>query len=47
MDHWICQTGDRFLAARINALAESGRVEIRGQSALDIFYSEVRLPPAR
>jgi Protein of unknown function len=44
MDDWLVQTGDMFLAARINALAESGCLEIRGQSALEILYSEVRLP---
>jgi Protein of unknown function/Domain of unknown function (DUF1835) len=47
MDDWIVQTGDMFLAARINALAETGRLEIRGKSALEILYSEVRLPKAR
>jgi Protein of unknown function/Domain of unknown function (DUF1835) len=44
MDDWFVQTGDMFLAARINALAESGCLEIRGQSALKIHHSEVRLP---
>jgi hypothetical protein len=44
MDDWIVQTGDQFLAARINSLAESGRLEIRGKSALEILYSEVRSP---
>jgi hypothetical protein len=43
----IVQTGDMFLAARINALAESGRLDIRGKSALEILHSEVRLPSAR
>jgi hypothetical protein len=43
----IVQTGDTFLAARINALAESGRLDIRGKSALEILHSEVRLPSAR
>jgi hypothetical protein len=46
MDNCIRQTGDMFLAARINALAESGRLEIRGKSALEILFSEVRLPKA-
>jgi hypothetical protein len=46
MDDWIRQTGDMFLAARINALAERGSLEIRGQSALEILHSEVRLPRA-
>jgi hypothetical protein len=43
MDDWVIQTGDMFLAARVNALAESGRLEIRGKSALEILHSEVRL----
>jgi hypothetical protein len=43
MDDWICQTGDMFLAARINALVESGRLETRGKSALEILHSEARL----
>jgi hypothetical protein len=43
----IVQTGDRFLAARINNLAESGHLDIRGKSALEILHSEVRLPSAR
>ena len=47
MDDWICQTGDMFLAARINALAKSGRLEIRGKSALEILLSEVRLARPR
>jgi hypothetical protein len=47
MDDWIVQTGDMFLAARINALAKSGHLDIRGKSALEILYSEVRLPGAR
>jgi Protein of unknown function/Domain of unknown function (DUF1835) len=44
MDKRIFQTGDIFLAARINALAESSRLEIRGKSALEMHFSEVRLP---
>jgi hypothetical protein len=43
----IVQTGDMFLAARVNALAESGNLEIRGKSALEMFSTEVRLPGAR
>ena len=46
MDDWIVQTGDMFLAARINTLAETGRLEIRSKSALEIHYSEVKLPKA-
>ena len=34
---------DLLLRARINAMVESGRLEIRGRSAHDIFDSEVRL----
>ena len=47
MDDWICQTDDMFLVARINALAESGRLEIRGKSAPEILHGEVRLARAR
>jgi Protein of unknown function/Domain of unknown function (DUF1835) len=47
MDDDTVQAGDMFLAARINSLAENGRLEIRGKSALEIFHSEVRLPGAR
>lgn len=43
----IIQTGDTFLAARINALAKKGRLELRGESALEMRSSEVRLPRAR
>jgi hypothetical protein len=46
MDDCIRQTSDMFLAARVNALAGSGRLEIRGRSALEILHSEVRLPRA-
>jgi hypothetical protein len=41
------QTGDLFLAARVNALAEAGRLELQGRSAVEMRYSEVRLPSAR
>lgn len=41
-DH-VFQTGDIFLAARVNALVESGQLEIQGESALDMRHSEVRL----
>jgi len=40
----LVQTGDMFLAARVNKLVENGCLEIRGKSALDMFSSEVRLP---
>jgi Protein of unknown function/Domain of unknown function (DUF1835) len=44
MDDWTIQTGDVFLAARVNALAKSGRLEVRGESVLEILHSEARLP---
>jgi Protein of unknown function/Domain of unknown function (DUF1835) len=47
MDDCIIQSGDMFLTARINALVESGRLEIRGESTLEILFSEVRLPKVR
>jgi hypothetical protein len=46
MDDRLFQTGDLFLAARVNALVESGRLEIQGKSALEMHFSEVRLPRA-
>jgi Protein of unknown function/Domain of unknown function (DUF1835) len=46
-DDRIFQTGDIFLAARVNALVEAGRLELQGRSALEMRYSEVRLPAAR
>jgi hypothetical protein len=47
MDNCTFQTGDIFLAARMNALVESGRLEIQGKSTLEMHLSEVRLPRAR
>jgi hypothetical protein len=47
MDDSIVQPGDMLLTARINALVEAGRLEIRGKSALEIHASEVRLPNVR
>jgi hypothetical protein len=47
MDDWIIQACDLVLAARVNALVESGRLEVRGNSALEMRYSEVRLPSER
>lgn len=47
MDDCIFQTGDLFLAARVNALVEAGRLELQGKSALEMRFSEVRLPRAR
>ena len=42
----IFQTGDLVLAARVNALVESGRLECRGKNPLEMQLSEVRLPKA-
>jgi Protein of unknown function/Domain of unknown function (DUF1835) len=44
MDDCILQAGDLLLVARVDALVESGRLEIRGESAHDMHVSEVRLP---
>jgi hypothetical protein len=44
MDARIIQSGDIFLVARVNALVESDRLEIRGKSAHDMQISEVRRP---
>lgn len=46
-DDGVFQTGDLVLAARVNALVESGRLECRGKSPLEMRFSEVRLPTAR
>jgi hypothetical protein len=46
MDDDIRLVDDMVLRARIGALAEAGRLEIRGKSALEMFDSEVRLPGA-
>ena len=43
MDDCILQAGDIVLVARVDALVESGRLEIRGESAHDMHVSEVRL----
>jgi hypothetical protein len=43
----IDQVDDTFLAARMRALVESGRLEIRGEPTRDIVFGEVRLPRAR
>jgi hypothetical protein len=40
------QAGDIFLAARIEALAKTGRLEMRGHDALETLKNEVRLPTA-
>jgi hypothetical protein len=47
MDDCIFQTGDILLAARVNCLAESGRLEVKGKSPLDMRFSEVRIAKAR
>lgn len=44
MDDEVLQVGDLVLAARIDALVESGRLEIQGKSALEMHDSLVRLP---
>ena len=46
MNDGIRQTDDMLLEARIDALAKSGLLEIRGASVREIFKSEVRLPKA-
>ena len=47
MEDFTFQTGDLLLAARVNALVESGRLEIQGKSALEMQFSQVRLPKAQ
>jgi len=47
LDDGVFQTGDLVLAARVNALVESGRLECRGKSPLEMRFSEVRRPQAR
>jgi hypothetical protein len=42
-DDGIYQTNDTFLTARMRALRESGRLEIRGETARGMLFSEVRL----
>jgi hypothetical protein len=44
MDDCIFQTGDLVLAARVGALVEAGRLELHGESALEMQASKVRLP---
>jgi hypothetical protein len=46
-DDRLWQANDTFLAARLRALVESGRLEIRGETARDIVFGEVRLARAR
>jgi len=46
MDDSLVAIDDILLRARVNALVECGRLEIRGQSDGDIFSSEVRLAAA-
>jgi hypothetical protein len=45
-DDGIDQTDFPFLAARMRALVESGRLEIRDETARDIVFGEVRLARA-
>jgi hypothetical protein len=45
-DDGISQTDDTFLVARMRALVENGRLEIRGETARDIVFGEVRLARA-
>ncbi len=47
MDDCIFQSGDIFLAARVNSLVKSGRLDMRGKSALEMQFSEVRLACAQ
>jgi hypothetical protein len=44
MDDEVLQVGDLVLAARIDSLIESGRLEIQGRSAREMRDSWVRLP---
>lgn len=44
MDDEVLQVGDLVVAARIDALAGSGRLEMQGKSALEMHDSLVRLP---
>ena len=50
ISHWddnIWQTDDAFLTARMRALAEGGRLEIRSEPGRDIDLGEVRLASGR
>jgi Protein of unknown function/Domain of unknown function (DUF1835) len=47
MDDRVTHVSDIVLSARIEALVESGLLEIRGESALDMHVSEVRRRKAR
>jgi hypothetical protein len=47
MDDCTIQTGDMLLLGRVNALVESGRLEVQGKSPLEMHRSEVRLPRSR
>ena len=40
----VLQVGDIVLAARIDAMVESGLLEIQGESALEMHDSLVRRP---
>jgi len=43
MDDDLIQVGDIVLAARIDAIVESGDLEMQGESALEMHKSLVRL----
>lgn len=47
MEDHVFQAGDLFLVARVNALVEAGRLELRGESAFEMHTSTVRLPATR
>jgi hypothetical protein len=47
IDDGIAQIDIRFLSSRLDAMAKNGRLKIRGGSAHDIRWSEVRLPEVR
>jgi hypothetical protein len=44
VDDEVLQVGDIVLAARVDAMAQSGLLEIQGKSALEMHDSLVRLP---
>jgi hypothetical protein len=43
MEDLSWQAGSLFLEARICALVEAGRLELQGESTLDIHASQIRL----
>jgi hypothetical protein len=44
MDEHVLQASDLFLAPRVNALVGGGRLELQGETALEMQSSKVRLP---